>query len=79
VQALSGEGCAKLLETSVLSLATSHGRVWTKDKLDLQDSAIKRWVERFNMDELARHFDCGRTTIIRKIAYLKKNPEVISS
>lgn len=29
------------------------------------------------MDELARHFDCGRTTIIRKIAYLKKNPDVI--
>lgn len=72
-----GEGCAKLLETSVLSVADNHSIVWTKDNIDLQDLAIKRWVERLNVKKLAAHFNCGRTTVIRKIGYLRKNPDLI--
>jgi|GEM_PF-7032823 hypothetical protein len=72
-----GEGHAKILETSVLSVAECHSIVWTKDNIDLQDLAIKRWVERLNMDKLAAHFNCGRTVIIRKIGYLRKNPDLI--
>lgn len=72
-----GEGYAKLLETSVLSTAVSHQIVWIKDKVDLQDLAIKRWVDRLSMDELARHFNCGRTAIVRKIGQLKRSPDMI--
>jgi hypothetical protein len=72
-----GEGYAKLLETSVLSVADSHSIVWTKDNIDLQDLAIKRWVDRLSMDEIALYFDCGRTTVVRKLGQLKCNPDLI--
>ena len=59
-----GEGQATIVETSVLSVATNYHLVWTKHNIDLQDLAMKRWVERLNMEELAAHFNCGRTVII---------------
>jgi hypothetical protein len=59
----TGEGYANLLETCVLSVAISYHLVWAKNNVDL--------------DELASHFGCGRTTIIRKIAFLRKNPDLI--
>lgn len=53
-----------------------HHLVWNKDKLDLQDLAIKRWVERFNMDELARLFDCGPALdSTHHFSYLRHRPE----
>ncbi len=72
-----GEGHDTILETSVLSVAANYHLAWTKHDIDLQDLAIKRWVERHNMEELAAHFNCGRTVIIRKIGYLRKNPDLI--
>lgn len=73
----SGEGYAKLLDTSVLSVADSYSIVWTKDNIDLQDLAIKRWVDRLNMDEIAHYFGCGRTTVVRKLGQLRRNPDLI--
>ena len=60
-----------------MSVATNYHLVLTKHNIDLQDLAIKRWVERLNMEELAYHFNCERTVIIQKIGYLRKNPDLI--
>jgi len=30
-----------------------------------------------NMEQLAEYFKCGRTLIVRKLGYLKKNPDLI--
>ncbi len=30
-----------------------------------------------NMEQLAEYFNCGRTLIVRKLGYLKKNPDLI--
>jgi len=73
----TGEGRANLLETSVLSVGLKSEVIWIKNKIDLQDLAVKRWVDRLSMDELARHFDCGRTAIVRKVGQLKRNPDLI--
>ena len=72
-----GEACDKILETSVLSVSTGYHLVWTKVKINLSELASKRWVERMNMEQLAEYFKCGRTLIVRKLGYLKKNPDLI--
>jgi hypothetical protein len=74
---INGVGHAKLLESSVISVGLYYNVVWIKDKIDLQDLAIKRWIDRLSMEDLAKHFNCGRTTIIRKLAYLRKNPDFV--
>lgn len=73
----NGEACAKILETSVLIVSTDYQLVWTKDKINLSELASKRWVERMNMEQLAEYFNCGCTLIVRKLGYLKKNPDLI--
>jgi hypothetical protein len=75
----NGEGSANLLESSVLSVSTRYSVAWTKDKIDLSELASKRWVERKNMEQLAEHFKCGRTLIVRKLGQLKKNPGLVES
>lgn len=72
-----GEGYANLLETSVLSVSKSYQLVWNKTKLDLQELAVKRWVERWSVDRITAHFDYGRTAVVRKLGRLKRNPELI--
>lgn len=73
----NGEGYANLLETSVLSVSRNYLLVWNKAKLDLQELAVKRWVERWSVDRIALHFGCGRTAVVRKLGQLKRNPELI--
>jgi hypothetical protein len=55
----------------------SYPIVWIKDKISLSELASKRWAEGMNMEQLAEHFKCGRTLIVRKIGFLKKNPDLI--
>ena len=60
------------------SLVASYPVEWTKDKLDLQELASKRWVERMNMEQLAVHFKCGRTVIVRKLGQLRRDHDLIA-
>lgn len=73
----NGEGRANLLETSILSVSKNYSLVWNKAKLDLQELAVKRWVERWNVDRIAAHFGYGRTAVVRKLGQLKRNPALI--
>jgi hypothetical protein len=62
-----GEGYAKILESSGLSISRAYTAVWKKDAIDLTELAHKRWINKWTMDRLAAHFDCGRTAVVRHI------------
>ena len=75
----NGESRARILETSVLTVSTGYHVVWTKDKIDPQELASKRWVERWSIKKITDHFGFGRTFVVRKLGELKKNPELVES
>jgi hypothetical protein len=72
-----GEGYAKILESSALSISRDYAAIWKKDAIDLTELAHKRWIEKWTMDRIAAHFGCGRTAVVRHIGRLRANPELI--
>lgn len=72
-----GEGCANLLELSGLSMALAYTITWKADGIDLTELARKRWVDKWSMAKIARHFGIGRTATIRWIGKIRSNPALV--
>lgn len=47
-----------------------------KEKLDLVELARLRWVEKWTIERLARHFDAGTTTIKERISKIRHSPHL---
>jgi len=73
----NGEGCDNLLELTALSISIFYAAAWKRDFIDYTELASKRWVEKWSMDSLAVHFDCGRTTVIRYLGLIRENPNLV--
>jgi hypothetical protein len=72
-----GDGYAKILEQSVLSVSRAYTAIWKKESIDLTELARKRWIERWTMDRIAAHFGCGRTIVVKYLRVLRHDPELI--
>jgi hypothetical protein len=73
-----GEGCANLLEPSVLSCNEYYKVAWQRDVIDPTVLARKRWVEKWTMERLAEYFGVSRTAVVRHLGLIRKNPSLIS-
>jgi hypothetical protein len=74
----NGEGCANLLEPSVLSCNEFYSVAWQRDVIDFTELASKRWIEKWTMERLADHFGVGRTAVVRHLGLIRKNPSLVS-
>ena len=73
-----GDGCANLLERSVLSISAFYSFAWKRDFIDYTELASKRWVDKWSMDKLADHFGVGRTAVIRHLGKIRSNPKLVA-
>ncbi len=69
---LFGGGGPNLVEPQALTVSIGRKVAWRKDRVDLTELAKLRWVDKWTIERLAKHFGLGTTSIKMNLRQLRK-------
>ena len=69
---------ANLVEPQKLTVNRFYEVLWKKQEIDLTVLAKLRWIDKWSIERLAKHFDLGTTAIKCRLKALKSKPKLAS-